>query len=207
MKQNSKRLTSILLALGFVVVALIVLFDLIEPTYGTMMATKGEIVAGQTFLDNEKAGVAKAQQLIGQYQNQAQGAASTMLALPTGPDSAGAVAQLYGLAQANNITIQTIGISPPTLQQVQAATTAGTSAKTQIVKPLGHITFQITGAGSYESLKNFLVGVETNIRIFDVQGVSIVPAQQTVAVGKNIVPTTPDLFTYNIKINTYYQAP
>jgi Tfp pilus assembly protein PilO len=209
MKQNSKRLTSILLALGFVVIALVALFDLIQPAYANMMMTKGQIAGAQSFLTTEKTAVAQAQQLISQYQNQSQSSQSTMLALPSGPDAAGAVAQIYGLAQNNNITIQTIGISPPTLEQVTQPSTggSGTASTVQIIKPLGQIVLQITAAGSYENLKSFLMGLETNIRIFDVQGISITPAQTPVVVGKNLNTVSPDLFTYNIKVVTYYQAP
>ena len=76
-----------------------------------------------------------------------------------------------------------------------------------MLKPLGVLVFQISAAGSYESLKNFLVGLEANVRLFDVQGISIVQAQQPVLTGKNAVFAPQDLYTYDIKIATYYQAP
>ena len=42
-----------------------------------------------------------------------------------------------------------------------------------IIKPTGTVSFQISGSGSYESIKNFLMGLETNIRIFDVNSISL----------------------------------
>jgi hypothetical protein len=95
------------------------------------------------------------------------------------------------------------------LEQVTQPSTggSGTASTVQIIKPLGQIVLQITAAGSYENLKSFLMGLETNIRIFDVQGISITPAQTPVVFGKNLNTVSPDLFTYNIKVVTYYQAP
>ena len=93
MKPSNKRLLSILLSLGFVVVALVLLFDLVEPEYNNLTMLKGEVAGEKAFLATEKNAIAKAQTLIDQSKNQSQSETNTMLALPSGPDSAGAIAQ------------------------------------------------------------------------------------------------------------------
>lgn len=194
---------SIVGALVFVILALVLFFDLVQPEYGNMEALKGQAVGQKAFLASETTAVAQAQQLISEYQSQSQGEQNAALAMPTGADIAGALAQAYGIAQANNIVIQTISVSTPTLE-APATPTDGTTLS-DLVKPLGTLTLQITAAGSYESLQGFLSGLETNIRIFDLKGISIQPAAGA-ASGKG-VPITQDLFTYALSFAVYYQTP
>ncbi len=189
MKQTSKRLASIGLALVFLIVALVLLFDLVQPEYANFQTLKGQLAGRQAFLDSETTAVAQAQTLISQYQGQNASEQTATLAMPTGEDLAGALAQIYGLAQNSGVAVQTVGISAPTLQS-QAA------SSTNLVQPLGTMTFQISATGSYESLQNFLSGLATNVRIFDVKGLNIVsPAGVT---GK-----TSDVFSYNITVAAY----
>jgi Tfp pilus assembly protein PilO len=210
MKQNSKRLVSIVVALLFVIVALVLFFDLLQPEYTNLEALKGQALGEQNFLTAETKAVTQAQQLISQYQSEGQGEQDAALAMPTGADIAGALAQAYGLAQSNGVAIQTISLSTPTLQaqtqpQVSADGTAPTL--TQIVKPLGSILLQIQAVGSYESLASFVAGLGTNIRIFNIKSLSVQPVQSSGTVGKNVAPVTQDLFTYNIGVAVYYQTP
>jgi Tfp pilus assembly protein PilO len=193
MKQSSKRLVSIGSALLLIVVALVVLFDLVQPEYANLETLKGQLAGEQMLFQTETQAVAQAQTLISQYQSQSQSSQTAALALPTGEDLAGALAQIYGLAANNGITIQTVSVSAPTLQQQ-------TASSTNLVQPLGTLTFQIAAVGSYESLQNFLSGLATNVRIFDVKSISLNPVGGTT--GKS-----GDLFTYSITVASYYQLP
>ncbi len=180
-------------ALLFIVVALVVLFDLVQPEYGNFQTLKGQLAGEQAFLQSETTAVAQAQTLISQYQGQSASAQTAALAVPTGEDLAGALAQVYGLAaNSKGLVIQTVGVSAPALQ-------SQTASSTQLVQPLGTITFQISAIGSYEALQDFLSGLETNVRIFDIKGLSVAPANG--ATGKS-----QDFFTYNLTVATYYQT-
>lgn len=198
MKQSSKRLTSILLSLLFVVAALLVLFDLVEPAYGDLMAMKGELATGQGFLSQEQSIITKTQNLISQYQSDSTAKNNLALAMPSGPDVSGALAQIYGLATANNLVVQNITVSAPSVQAAAARTGAPTLA--EIVKPQGSITFQFSAVGSYENMKSFLAGLESNIRIFDIKTLSLQPGTSGV---KGLTGT--DVFTYSVAVTTYYQ--
>ena len=207
MNQTSKRTTSILIAIGLIVVAIVVFLEMIQPEYATVMKLKGQAASESTLLDTATHSVQQVQQLVDSYKAQSQNAASVSLAMPTGQDVAGAVAQVYGIAQNSAIMVQSIGVSTPALQ-----TLGGQSTSTQIVKPLGTVMLQITGGGTYESLKNFLTGIESNIRIFDLKSISITPAQTgqgTPAVGAAGAANSVALqnfFTYNMTVATYYQT-
>jgi Tfp pilus assembly protein PilO len=193
-----------LVALVFLVASLLIFFDLIEPAYGNLQMEKGQQLSDQQFLSSEQDTVAKAQQLLTDYQNDMKDEANLSLAMPSGPDVAGGLAQIYGIAAASGIAVQTIDISSPAVQvpPVQPGSTPLTAS--QIVKPIGNITFQIAGTGSYEAFKAFLATLETNIRIFDLASLSMQPLLST-QTSKSAVNA--DLFTYNISATTYYQLP
>src|SRR6185437_16515139 len=128
-----------------------------------------------------------------QYQSQSGAESNLQLAMPSGPNISQAIAQLYGIATNDGITVQSIGISPPVVQPQSAG------AK-QIVKPMGSIAFQFTATGSYENFKNFLNDLESNIRIFDVTTLSL----QSTGAGTKAAT---DNYAYGITVDTYYQVP
>jgi hypothetical protein len=205
MKQSSKRLISIFGSLLLVVVALVVFFDVVQPEYGVIAQVKGQIAAENNLLQTESSTVGAAQKIIAAYKGQTGGQGTIDLAMPTTQDIAGGAAQIYGLAQNSGLAIQSLAISPPTVSQPSSPVAGGASAAT--TKPVGTFSFQIAANGSYESLKNFLSGLETNIRIFDLKGLTVTPEQVTQGAsgGRNPVGNQ-DFFTYNLTVATYYQT-
>lgn len=186
------------LSLLFIMGALILLFDLVQPEYANFQMLKGQLAGEQALFATETQAVSNAQNLISQYKGQSGNAQTASLAVPAGEDLAGALAQVYGLAANSSIAIQSVGISAPDLQA------AANSQGAQLVQPLGTVTFQIAAAGTYEALKNFLQGLETNVRIFDVKGLSITPiSSNTATPGKS--QGSQDFFTYDISATAYYQ--
>jgi Tfp pilus assembly protein PilO len=199
MKSSTKRFTSSLLALVLLVAALIVYFEMVQPAYGNLEAAKGKLAGEGQMLQNEANTVGQVQKLITAYEGQASAEAALAAALPTGkPDLAGAIAQIYGLAQANSLTIGNLGVSvsTPIGAAAQAVGAAGSSVP---VSPLGTVAFSLTANGSYENFLNFISGLESNLRLFDIRQVSVQPAG---AVGKSAVQ---DYFTYTVTVNVYYQ--
>jgi Tfp pilus assembly protein PilO len=200
MKQNSKRFSSMILALLLVVAALIVYFDLLEPAYGSLQMAKGQELSEQQLLSNEKQVVAQVQGLVTSYQSQSGGDQSVNMALPINEDVAGALAQIYGLASANQVSLQSVGISAqevavpavaPVSDQIEGAAEGGGS----IVKPVGSISLTMTAQGSYESLKSFLQSLQTNLRLFDVTNITLTKGT-----------SNQDFFNYSVTAETYYQG-
>jgi Tfp pilus assembly protein PilO len=199
MKQSSKRLWSILLALLFIVAAFICFFDLVQPEYQNVEALRSQQLGETSYLASQTALVKQAQTVLNTYQN-AQDTTDINLAMPSGEDVAGALAQIEGIATNNGITIGSIAVTAPEIQ-VKTGT-----ASTTLMKPLGSFTFNLSASGSYESFKNFLSEIETNIRIFDVKSVSFQPASVATSVPGAKAPATRDFFTYVIVVATYYQS-
>jgi len=190
-----------ILALLLVVAAFAMYFELLSPAYATLQTQKGQELGDQQLLSNEKQVVTQVQTLISQYQNQTQAEQSVQMALPNGPDVSGALTQLYGLAAANSISIQSVGISvqavaptptgAPVTDQIENA-----AAGASITEPLGTVSFALSASGSYENFKSFLQSLETNLRLFDVGSISITKAGGT----------SQDNFQYDITVVTYYQG-
>jgi Tfp pilus assembly protein PilO len=194
MKQSSKRLVSILGSLVLVVGALIAFFDLIGPEYGAIAQVKGKIAGENQILTTETQLVANVQSVLAQYQQDAANSNMVDMALPNSENVAGALAQIYGLAQNNGMAIQGISISAPTIQL--AATPAGGdgTASPNATNPIGSFSFQVTAIGTYQSFTNFLSGLETNVRLFDAKTVSIAPLT-----GGNVM-------NYTLQVDTYFQS-
>lgn len=203
-----------IVALVFLVVALVVFFDFVQPAYTDLQASKGKQISQASFLDNEKKIVSEVQGLVSTYQSETQGEQAVSLALPVGQDLSGALAQVYGLAAANNIGVQNIAIS---IQAVQVATSqAGSTVQANgqiaaaasvgaIIKPFNSILFQITCAGTYENFKIFLKGLETNIRIFDVKSITLHAASGASNANVKGGPGA-DYFQYDMTVAAYYQS-
>ena len=196
---------SLLLLVG----AMIVYFDLLVPAYGDLQEKKGEAISEAALLDNEKQVVTQVQALVSAYQSQSQGQQSVNLALPVGPDVAGALTQIYGIAANDSFAIQNVNVSmeAPQIQtpadtDINAAATGGS-----ILKPTGSVSYKITAAGTYESLKAFLKHVATNARLLDVTAVSVSPVTNIVSTGKNSSNILQDYFNYSITVVSYYQTP
>jgi len=213
MKQETKRLSSILVAALIVAGALVVYFEFIVPAYTNLQMVKGQEESEKTLYANETQIVNQVKSLLSTYQSNASSSQSVAMALPVGQDVSGALAQIYGIAANTGVTVQGVAVSVQAVQTVAPSAVAADTSTSQIanaaaggsiIKPTGTVSFQIAGSGSYESFKNFIHGLETNIRIFDVTAITIQPAATA---ATKIQAANTDMFTYSITVVTYYQAP
>jgi len=193
---------SVFIAFIFVVAAFICFFDLVQPVYSDVQVLRGKQLGEQKYLTSQTALVKQVQTTLNTYQNEAQGAANVNLAMPSGQDIAGALAQIQGIATNNNIDITGVTVTAP---EIQVKRTGTSSSSTSPLKPLGSFAFKLTGSGSYESVKNFLSEIETNVRIFDVETFSLQPMAVAAASGSKTASSR-DAFNYAITVDTYYQT-
>jgi Tfp pilus assembly protein PilO len=211
MKQETKRLSSIILAALIIAAALVVYFEFIIPAYTNLELVKGQEESETTLYANEYQIVNQGKALLATYASEASSTQSVNMALPVGQDISGALAQIYGIGANTGITIQSTAISVQAVQETTPVAASGAAngqianaaAAGSVLKPTGTISFEVNGSGSYEAFKNFLRGLETNIRIFDVASISMAPAQ--IAAAKTQV-ANPDQFNYTVTVVTYYQA-
>ncbi len=202
-----------ILSVVFLAASFLMFFQLIQPAYSDVQTLKGKELSTKSALEKEQQAIEQAKTLIAQYQSESQAQNNLALAMPAGPNVAGALAQLYGIAQNNGIAINAMSVSAPAIQLAQGAQQkSGTaSGGGQIIKPRGTVSIQVSALGSYENLKSFIAQIETNLRVFDLTSFSIQAPSGGVAVvdsgGKGAPAANPDLFGYNITVVTYYQLP
>ena len=202
MKPSTKRLTSAFIALALFIAAFVVFFDMVQPAYGTLMAARGQLVSEQQTLQNESSTISQIESVMAKYASQPAAQAEVNEALPVGADMANAVTQVYGLAQVNNLNVQNIGISLSSNANGQMVAFGDAATAGLLARPTGTIAFNITANGTYENFLNFLSGLQSNLRIFDVRQVSI---QNATTLGSK--GGVQDMFNYAVTVDTYYQIP
>lgn len=200
-----------LLALGLIILALMVLFNFIQPAYTSVQALKGQLAGQQSLLSTEKQAIDQANQLLATFQNQSDAEQAIALAMPGQPDVAGALSQIYGIGQNAGLVIKTMNVSSPTLQKSAPAASGGStpSGGVNLIKPIGNMTFTVSAQGTYEAFKTFVRGIETNIRIFDIANFTIAPyTQQASFAGAKGFPASSgrDFFSYTMVIAVHYQT-
>lgn len=199
-----------LISLALLVSSLVIYFELIQPAYDDVKKVRGERASQQALLDAEKATIKQVQNLIGVYDSQSKAQETISSVLPLTDDAAGALVQLYGLAQNSNLALQGISVSVSGVQSVPASASDSQTAQAQVNpqdflrKPIGTVTLQLKVNSSYEAFKNFLSLVETNIRIFDVKSLGIQPPPPA-ATGK--AGPGQNLYGFDLTVATYYQSP
>lgn len=206
-----------IVSLMFMVSALIIYFQFIQPAYEDAQTVKSELRSEQGFLEKERGTIDDLQKLITKYQGQVGIQDAVSERLPIGEDLAGAIAQLSGLIQQSSLVLESISVSvvaPQTTSLAGKAAVTASNFQASLQKPTGSINFRAKLSGSYDNLKGLIHFLETNVRLFDVKLISIQPANVSAAPppsagqGKaaGAVTASQDFFDYEIMITAYYQA-
>ncbi len=195
MKQSTKRLLSSLLSLLLILFAFGIFFILIKPTYSEAQKVRGKVLSREAFLNDQKEVIEQVKKLINEYKGDEGLQKVISLVLPVGADPAGALIQLNGLADNNNIATHSFSVTAPSLQATAAE--INESKGTAVLKPVGLLTFQLRFSGTYEDMRAFMKNLETNIRIFDIKNLNL---QAAVRPNQNF-------YAYDITVATYYQNP
>jgi len=191
MRASTKRVTSLLIAFLLIVMTIAVYSLFLAPALDEIGGLRGRIAAQSSLLSAQKDAVQKFQQLktlySDQYQNLDNNLANT---LPTKEEVPGVVNQIQALSRVSNLALQTLTFKYASLKPAAKASA--------LVKPIGTLSVTLQTAGSYEGLKSFLKGIETNIRVMDVVSVKSDPIRRGEEVAQN-------LFLHTIEVETYYQ--
>src|SRR5205085_60533 len=108
-------------------------------------------VAGeQDFLTTESQAVTQAKQVVSSFTSQGDAGAAVEAAIPSKQDIAGALAQIYGIAEGNGVAVQAVTIGAPIIQAKSqptavAAAKATSSLASAVIRPLGTFLIQVTG--------------------------------------------------------------
>ena len=185
MKPAAQRLIGILSSLALVVASLFVYSSLLIPKYKDIQNLRGERVALGGLLSEEEQAIEAVKKLVRQYSSIADLRDSLAVTLPGEEGTASIVNQFQGIASSNGILMSSLSIKPLAIQPARFE---------DIVRPVGALRISMNLIGNYESLKEYLKAIETNVRIMDVQSIQIDNA------GLNSGP-----YEYQVEVDTYYQ--
>ena len=189
MRASTKRISSMFLALLFLIGALLVYSFFIKSSYHDIVKKRIDLESKRYALSQQEMYVQKMEDLLNRSQEAASFKERLSLALPLDPGTAQGVHQLLGLAAANRL-------EAPTLT---SRVVANQLSKVRVLKGVGAVQFSFNAYGSYEGMKGFLNNLENNVRLMDVRSLKIDRVDRT-AVGQNN-------FRYTMVIDAYYQAP
>ncbi|MDD5430634.1 MAG: hypothetical protein PHP03_00155 [Candidatus Pacebacteria bacterium] len=179
MKASTKRILSLMVAVLIIIVAIIIYANFVKPEYDAAQALRGKMAAKLKIYQDQSEAVTKIQQLITKNTSASLGRLS--LALPLKESSEDIVDQMQAIAQASGVSISSLSLN-------YMPVTPGTSLG--IIKGYGTLKVLAKISGSYDSFKNFLKSLETNIRVMDVSSLKV---------------SSTGSLVYDLTVNTYYQ--
>lgn len=186
MKSTTKRAISLLASGVFLILAFAVYGFFIRPVYDEVAGLRSELNSRDRFLREQNLALGKVSDLMIQYQGASQLRDTISLSLPLKEDLASIFNQLRVLAAVNGLTIDVFGAKPLAFQEL---------ARAPLIKRAGQLQLAVRALGSYDGFKNFLKNIETNVRVMDIQSISV----------ERLGGPTANFFGYNLIINTYYQ--
>jgi len=187
------------LGLGMMVAAFIIFVNFTRPAYEDIQKIRNEKYTFDLELENKRKAIGDVVDLIEKHKNDTNFNETVSLHFPTSANLSNALAQIHSLAvDISQLALTSINVSESG-SQISRSSGGAQANGGSLERPIKTISFDLNLIGSYANLKTFLQKLETNIRIFDVESVSLNPANM----GSK-VPV--DLYNYQVKITTYYQG-
>mgnify|MGYP001611501044 CR=1 FL=1 len=184
LRPSGKRAMSIFFGAGLLVASLSVYAAYLRPAYNEVTILRGTLIGKQNLFEEKKQAVDKVEALIKQYQGAEKLQDVISLSLPVSEEVSSVFNQLQAIASANGLVVQVFNVQPLSTKPSDAP----------LVRPLGTLRLSLRLAGNYAAFKEFIRGLETNIRAMDVVSIKVESA------GKG------DYFAYTVVADTYYQA-
>lgn len=189
MRASTKRVLSILLAVTFFIASLVLYSSFISGVYESTQRLRGEIATRTKLVKDQEAAVRQVQKIIAEFQGVARLTDTLNLSLPPQQQLPQALNQIRGIAAANNLTLQSMGVEVLPFRVPPAGAIAG------LAKGVGTLRVNARILGTHESFRAFLQTLETNVRIFDLFRMDIAHGGQP----------NQNLYVYILAVDTYYQ--
>ena len=199
MKSSAKRAISLLVSAFLLVGALIVYAAWVRPAYDTVTALRGSLIAQQNFFDEKKKAVDKVGTLIMQYKGAGSLEDMISLSLPQSEEVSSVFNQLQAIAGTNGMTVEVFNVQPLSMRSGSdeiAAAKGKSKDAIPLVRSVGTLRLSLRLTGPYAAFKEFVRGLETNIRVMDVVSMKVEPVGAKGA----------DMFAYTLVADTYYQG-
>lgn len=189
MKPAAKRAFSLLFSAILLVAALFIYGLFIKSEYTAIGQLRAKLIGQRALFQEKQQAIAKVESLIKQYQGAGRLQDTIALSLPNKEDLASIFNQLQALADFNGLSIEIFNVQSLPIKPASSPT----QLRAGLVKSLGTLRLSLRVAGTYDGLKGFLRGLETNIRVMDLVNLKI----ESVAKG---------VLLYNLVVDSYYQT-
>lgn len=188
MQTSTKRILSITLAGLLFIGALMIYANLIEPEIRKIGEMRAEVFSKEQAFNGHKKAVEKVQALIAKVRGEAQLQETVNMALPSNPDVTRVLGQIYAISRSSqaDLTLFTVKELPFKADE------------SNLVKRVGVLEVNLGVSGTYESIKNFMKALETNIRVSDVKSFHVGVEGSSSRASQNF-------FTGSAVVNVYYQ--
>ncbi|MBI2633947.1 MAG: type 4a pilus biogenesis protein PilO [Parcubacteria group bacterium] len=188
MKASTKRLVSIFAGIALIGAAAFVFFNVAFPTWQRVGNLRSEVGEKEAVRDQLSGLVAKAQELLSRFDNLNQEAQPISRALPSDPRLPEVLAIINTLALQNKLSLTQVNFE-------EVLSRLGAANRESRPRP-APLKVLVTLSGQYTDLKNWLKAVENELRLMDVEEISIQPI--SVAGGQGQL-------NFAVTLTVYYQ--
>ncbi len=189
MRASTKRIFSLLGAAAFFVATLSFYSLALMPEYTSVNALRGSLDSKTKIFNEQSKIILKVKDAIAEYQGTSKVQDAISMTLPKSEEASSITGALQAIALVSGAVLQSLNLQSQALRPSQDEQVNG-------VKALGVVEINARLIGPYEAIKNFLQGVETNIRLMDVVDFRTeAPSKANLAA-----------LSHNVTIRAYYQA-
>lgn len=164
MSQSTNRLIISLSGLVFLLSSLYFYTTFISPQFVEIQELRSKQVALVNRFNEYEEAINNQDNRINEFKRSEKLQASLTQILPTAPNVPILLNQLYGLAELNNILIDSIEFQPQPLK---------IDRSDSLARPHRAIRAIVKASGSYEEMKNYLNSIEANVRLMRIVSINI----------------------------------
>lgn len=164
MRASTKRFYSILASIGFIVGSVYVYGSYIRPTFAQIQQLRGERLAELSALNDLRVTIEAVTGLLREYQGVVEVEETLSLSLPLSEEITTLLNHVQGLGGMNDVRIISMSFQYQPIDRED---------NRSILKPVGSLRITAQIEGDYQSIKTFLEGIETNVRIIDIRSLRI----------------------------------
>jgi len=187
MKESNKRMLSLLAAFVLFLVSLFIFSSFVKPTFLEVRDLREQLKTERDRLNAQKNASTAMDNFYADYNKNAASIKSLLeTALPGGKDVPQSVFQVQSLSYASGLKLRSFSV------ELANVASGGEKAGASLIKKVEKIEMDVKLSGKYESFKNFLKALETNVKLTDVKSIDI-----STATGGDLV--------FGLKLNAYYQ--
>lgn len=190
----TKNLIFIVITLGLV--ASIIFLDV--PIIQSVLNVRKEITAKQEELVKKEALIKTIEKLIDKYKSSEEILKKLDYILPGDSDVPNLIVQIDAIAKESGMNVGNVDIvvsDQKGTSKAEAARSGGTTNQEKTAVDYKVVTIGLEMSGDYTALKKFLQTVEENIRLIDIESITLSTKSQE---------GTGSVFEFNVVLNTYY---